>query len=375
MADRSSGARGHVRDGRPVPASGPRTWRCRRGARPSPATATGGRPGWTPRAGCPHVPTPPWPPWPSGEHFGIGRARRGGGGRPGGRDPGRLRPLAGRDGSLLLDDTYNAAPRSVLAGLDTLASLPGWAAHRGARRHDRARGGQRGAAPTGREAGGRGGGPPGDPGHVGGVDGGRRGQGRASIAERVAITFTPEDAAAEASRRLGPGAVVLIKGSAAARMERVVERLLAEGVRPRRPAGAPGSGLEVPEHRPARPADVVGDRPVGRDPQRPAPGGPGTGGRGHGGAEGRRLRARRRTGGPHRAPQRGDPSGGRLPSRGAGAPRRPASGPRSSSSGTHRDGRHARRSDSPSPWPCSTTTRPGRSGWRPGRSIPPCRCT
>ena len=39
--------------------------------------------------------------------------------------PGRLRPLPGRAGSLLLDDTYNAAPRSVLAGLDTLAALPG----------------------------------------------------------------------------------------------------------------------------------------------------------------------------------------------------------------------------------------------------------
>ena len=38
---------------------------------------------------------------------------------------GRLRPLAGRDGSLVLDDTYNAAPLSVLAGLETLRALPG----------------------------------------------------------------------------------------------------------------------------------------------------------------------------------------------------------------------------------------------------------
>lgn len=35
--------------------------------------------------------------------------------------PGRLRPLAGIKGSLLLDDTYNAAPASTIAALDALA--------------------------------------------------------------------------------------------------------------------------------------------------------------------------------------------------------------------------------------------------------------
>ena len=38
--------------------------------------------------------------------------------------PGRLQPLAGRNGTMLLDDTHNAAPASVLAGLHTLRDLP-----------------------------------------------------------------------------------------------------------------------------------------------------------------------------------------------------------------------------------------------------------
>ena len=48
----------------------------------------------------------------------------------------------------------------------------------------------------------------------------------------MAITFTPEDAATEVALHLDPGAVVLVKGSAVARMERVVELLLAEGSDP-----------------------------------------------------------------------------------------------------------------------------------------------
>ncbi|HEV7234600.1 MAG TPA: alanine racemase [Ktedonobacteraceae bacterium] len=38
--------------------------------------------------------------------------------------PGRLNPLAGVDGATLLDDTHNAAPAAVLAGLATLKALP-----------------------------------------------------------------------------------------------------------------------------------------------------------------------------------------------------------------------------------------------------------
>lgn len=37
--------------------------------------------------------------------------------------PGRMRPLAGVKGCLILDDSYNAAPASVSAGLDVLASF------------------------------------------------------------------------------------------------------------------------------------------------------------------------------------------------------------------------------------------------------------
>ena len=59
-----------------------------------------------------------------GERFGIGRADAVAAVGRVDALPGRLRPLAGRAGSLLLDDSYNAAPRSVLAGLDTLAALP-----------------------------------------------------------------------------------------------------------------------------------------------------------------------------------------------------------------------------------------------------------
>ncbi len=38
--------------------------------------------------------------------------------------PGRLHPLQGKEGARLLDDTHNAAPASVIAGLETLKKLP-----------------------------------------------------------------------------------------------------------------------------------------------------------------------------------------------------------------------------------------------------------
>lgn len=45
--------------------------------------------------------------------------------------PGRFRPLAGIKGSLILDDTYNAAPASVLTALETLTLFaPGQEIHR-----------------------------------------------------------------------------------------------------------------------------------------------------------------------------------------------------------------------------------------------------
>ncbi len=141
--------------------------------------------------------------------------------------PGRLRPLPGRGGSVVLDDTYNAAPRSVHVGLDTLASLP--ATTRVAVLGDMAELGEA-AEELHRSVGA----------HAADVVDLLVTQGNAAAwmadaavraglpADRVAITFTPEDAAAAVAGRLGPGTVVLVKGSAVARMERVVERLVAD---------------------------------------------------------------------------------------------------------------------------------------------------
>ncbi len=142
--------------------------------------------------------------------------------------PGRLRPLPGTAGSLILDDTYNAAPRSVHAGLATLAALA--AGSRIAVLGDMAELGS-GAEELHREVGG----------HAAEVVDLLVTHGNAAAwiadaavraglpADRVAITFTPEDAVAEVVGRLGPDTVVLVKGSAASRMERVVEQLLADG--------------------------------------------------------------------------------------------------------------------------------------------------
>jgi alanine racemase len=145
--------------------------------------------------------------------------------------PGRLRSLPGAQGSLLLDDTYNAAPRSVLAALATLARLPagvriavlgdmaelGGASEELHREVGRAAAGvvdllvtQGNAAAWVADAA-----------RSAGLD-----------ADKVVVTYTSEEAVAAAVPHLGPGAVVLVKGSAAARMERVVERLLAEGTDP-----------------------------------------------------------------------------------------------------------------------------------------------
>ena len=160
-----------------------------------------------------------------GDHFGIDRGAAVA--AIGRLDPlpGRLRPLAGAGGATILDDTYNAAPRSVHAGLDALAALPsgcrvavlGDMAELGEAAEELHRAVGRSAARV--------------------VDLlVTQGNAAAWIADaamgaglppdRVAITFTPEDAAAEAAGRLGPDTVVLVKGSAASRMERVVGLLL-----------------------------------------------------------------------------------------------------------------------------------------------------
>ncbi len=141
--------------------------------------------------------------------------------------PGRLNPLPGQSGSLILDDSYNASPAAVLAGLQVLEDLPA----------------QRRIAVLGTMA------------ELGGMaESGHRAVGRraASVvdflvtrgqeaaliaeearqaglaAERIAVTFTADDAVAAVRPQLGPETIVLVKGSAVARMEQVVAELLAE---------------------------------------------------------------------------------------------------------------------------------------------------
>ena len=156
--------------------------------------------------------------------------------------PGRLRPLSGLQGLRLLDDTYSAIPSSALAALDTLEALP-------AGRRVAVLGDIPDVAPFG--------------------DGLRTvGQRAARVADRlvtcgdraariaeaarqagledVHVTYTPEDAARSARQGLSAGDAVLVKGAPEARMEQVVEHLLAD------PSEAPV--LLVRQALPRRPA-------------------------------------------------------------------------------------------------------------------------
>ena len=148
------------------------------------------------------------------------------------RQAGRLQPLAGRGGSIVLDDTYNASPRAVLAALDALAELP--ARRRIAVLGDMLELGE--AAVDLHHEVGRRAAEVADllitKGDLGAqiAAGARRAQpdGPAPI-----VTYTTADAADAARSMLGPGDLVLVKGSAGARMEEVVARLLAPTLDPR----------------------------------------------------------------------------------------------------------------------------------------------
>ncbi|MBN1956167.1 MAG: alanine racemase, partial [Anaerolineae bacterium] len=139
--------------------------------------------------------------------------------------PGRLRPLDGVHGLRLLDDTFSAIPASALAALDTLAALPGsrrvavlgdmpsLGNHADEYLHAV---GQRAAEVVDRLV--------------------AHGDQAARVAEAarsagladVRITYTHEDAARQAREELSPDDAILIKGGAEARMEQVVEHLLAD---------------------------------------------------------------------------------------------------------------------------------------------------
>lgn len=144
------------------------------------------------------------------------------------RIPGRLNLLAGKQGTYILDDSFNASPEAMIAALDTLAELPGankvailgdmadlgdiereahrqvglYAASRVRRLVTKGEAAQEiAAAALARESG--------------------LGQ------HAVHVTFTSDDAAAAVKDLLSPDTVILVKGGVNARMERVVEKLLA----------------------------------------------------------------------------------------------------------------------------------------------------
>lgn len=177
--------------------------------------------------------------------------------------PGRLRPLAGIHGSRLLDDTHNATPASMLAGLETLRDLsaslriavPGDMLRLGEIEEEANRlAGQQAAqcadylvvrgeyaavvAEAARKAG--------------------------MAQERVILTSTHEDAAQAVERLLvsaerseKEAATIFIKGSEDARMERVTERLMAqpEQARERLVRQTPG-WKQIVVSRPQRPTWV-----------------------------------------------------------------------------------------------------------------------
>jgi Alr-MurF fusion protein len=139
--------------------------------------------------------------------------------------PGRLNPLPGRRGSLLLDDTYSSSPAAVEAALETLAALEG--RRRIAVLGDMLELGAYEAA--GHEQAGRQAAAVADLLVTKGERARRIADGARTAganSEEVVVTYTAQDAAREVLDRLGPGDVVLVKGSLATRMEQVVRLLL-----------------------------------------------------------------------------------------------------------------------------------------------------
>jgi alanine racemase len=144
------------------------------------------------------------------------------------RQAGRLNPLPGHNGSILLDDTFNASPASMHAALDTLAALS--AKRRIAILGDMLELGET-AASLHREVGR----------HATTVadllvtKGDLAAQmglaGATQRPERI-VTYTAADAIAAVRERLQPGDLVLVKGSAEMRMEAVIAGLLAPQLDP-----------------------------------------------------------------------------------------------------------------------------------------------
>lgn len=140
---------------------------------------------------------------------------------------GRLRPLHGRSGATVVDDTYSATPASALAALEVFGQWPGGpkVAVLGEMLQ---LGGHTEEAH--RELGLRVAGmadvliTQGDLGRLVAHEALRAGMSPA----QVHITFAPDDAVRAVEPHLAPGAVVLVKGSMENRMERIVAGLLAQ---------------------------------------------------------------------------------------------------------------------------------------------------
>lgn len=140
---------------------------------------------------------------------------------------GRLNPLPGINGSLLLDDTYSASPASTLAALNVLDELEG--ENRIAILGDMLRLGpyqEEGLRQAGRRVAQvadflvtKG-----DTARLVASEAQSEGLGR----DRVFVTYSTEDAVHSIVNMIGSGDVVLIKGALESRMEEVVEKLLAD---------------------------------------------------------------------------------------------------------------------------------------------------
>jgi alanine racemase len=144
--------------------------------------------------------------------------------------PGRLRPLPGRAGSLILDDTYDSTPAAVAAAFDVLESLEsprkiavlGDMVDLGEQSEQEHRIAGRRAASVA------------DALVTQGKDAAwiaEEARAAGMLAESIAVNYTVDDTAAAVQAHLQQGAIVLAEGGAPLRMERVVAKLLAEPAR------------------------------------------------------------------------------------------------------------------------------------------------
>jgi alanine racemase len=172
------------------------------------------------------------------------------------RVPGRMNPLPGRKGTLIIDDTFNASQEATQAALDTLTEMPG--AHKVAilgdmpdlgdfERKAHRQVGYYAATRVERL-----------------VTKGEAAQEIAAAALKselgkhaVSVTFTSDDAVQAVEDLLSPHTVVLVKGGAEVRMERVVQKLLAHPDQDRAQLVRQGAGWDqVRARQPARPTWV-----------------------------------------------------------------------------------------------------------------------